>query len=116
MQPWAFPRAEQRRPLQQALEHPRGLWDRILANPPNTEYSIVESTLKATREEQMRPPLPGEQELNFIKRHRWSGLWNGVVIGMGVGWLVLGGFIGIFPLILGIGLEWVQRKRLSREQ
>ena len=51
-------------------------------------------------------------EGNFIKRQRWSGLWNGVVIGMGLGWLLWGSLIGILPLALGIGMEWMQRKRL----
>ena len=53
---------------------------------------------------------------SFMKRQRWSGLWNGVVIGMGLGWLLWGSVIGIFPLALGIGIEYMQRKRLSREQ
>ena len=48
----------------------------------------------------------------FLKRQRWSGLWNGVVIGMGLGWLLWGSFIGMLPLALGIGMEWMQRKRL----
>ena len=48
----------------------------------------------------------------LLKRQRWSGLWNGVVIGMGLGWLLWGSLIGILPLALGIGMEWMQRKRL----
>ena len=56
------------------------------------------------------------QELNCVKRHRWSGLWNGVVIGMGVAWLLLGAPIGLLPMGLGIGLEWSQRKRLDKAQ
>jgi hypothetical protein len=55
-------------------------------------------------------------DISFIKRQRWSGLWNGVVIGMGLGWILWGSLIGIFPLALGIGIEWRQHKRLSREQ
>ena len=54
------------------------------------------------------------QEINYLKRHRWSGLWNGVVIGMGVAWLLLGQPIGLLPVGLGIGLEWTQRKRLDK--
>ena len=56
------------------------------------------------------------QEINYVKRHRWSGLWNGVVIDMGMAWLLLGAPIGLLPLGLGIGLEWRQRKRLDRDQ
>ncbi|MBI2856520.1 MAG: hypothetical protein HYX93_06720 [Chloroflexi bacterium] len=54
------------------------------------------------------------QEINLIKRQRWSGMWNGVVIGMGFGWLLRGEVIGIFPLALGIVMEIMQRKRLDR--
>jgi hypothetical protein len=57
------------------------------------------------------------QEINYVKRHRWSALWNGVVIGMGVFLLILVGHpIGLLPIALGIGLEWTHRKRLDREQ
>jgi hypothetical protein len=31
---------------------------------------------------------------------------------MGLGWLLWGSLIGILPLALGIGMEWMQRKRL----
>ena len=48
-----------------------------------------------------------------MKRQRWSGLWNGVVIGMGLSWLLLQQWIGIFPLVLGIFMEVIQRKRLD---
>ena len=54
----------------------------------------------------------------FIKRHRMSAMWNGVVIGMGFAWLLLllpvGNPIGIIPLALGIFMEVTQRKRLKR--
>lgn len=56
------------------------------------------------------------QENYLLKRHRWSALWNGVVIGMGVGTLMaLGanGVLGILPLGLGIAMEVLQRKRLN---
>ena len=56
------------------------------------------------------------QEINYVKRHRWSGLWNGVVIGMGFGMLLAGGIIGILPLVLGVSLEWTQRRRLDKAQ
>lgn len=54
----------------------------------------------------------------FIKRHRMSAMWNGVVIGMGFAWLLLllpvGNPIGVIPLALGIFMEVTQRKRLKR--
>ena len=58
----------------------------------------------------MEEQRPGSSS---IKRQRWSGLWNGVVIGMGLSWILLGQWIGIFPLVLGIIMEVIQRKRLN---
>jgi hypothetical protein len=56
----------------------------------------------------------------IIKRHRMSSLWNGVIIGIGVGTLMSvgleGGVLAILPLGLGIGVEVMQRKRINREQ
>ena len=51
---------------------------------------------------------------SFMKRQRWAGLWNGVVIGMGLSWILLQQWIGIFPLVLGIFMEVMQRKRLDK--
>ena len=62
----------------------------------------------------MEPPLPGERESYYVKRQRWSGLWNGVVIGMGLAWLLTNDFRGILPLALGIGMEVFQRRRPYR--
>lgn len=56
------------------------------------------------------------QNSSFLKRQRWSGLWNGVVIGMGLSWLLSGGFIGILPLAVGVVMEILQRKRLDSAQ
>ena len=53
---------------------------------------------------------------SFIKRQRWAGLWNGVVIGMGLSWILLQQWIGIFPLALGIFMEVMQRKRLDKRE
>ena len=68
-------------------------------------------------EQQREPEIDGaEREIGNIKRHRWTALWNGVVIGMGA-FMIIGGFIlGIIPLIMGIGLEVMHRKRLDRQQ
>ena len=62
-----------------------------------------------------------EQMLHHIKRHRWTAMWNGVVIGMGAFMTlaaVSGGAppLGIIPLALGIGLEVMHRKRLDKQQ
>ena len=56
------------------------------------------------------------QEIDIIKNHRWSGLWNGVVIGMGVGYLLSGLVLGILPIVMGLGIEFLQRKRLNNIQ
>ena len=57
---------------------------------------------------------------SFIKRHRMSAMWNGVVIGMGFAWVLLllpyGNPIGFVPLGLGIFMEVMKRKRLNRAQ
>jgi hypothetical protein len=54
---------------------------------------------------------------SFITRHRWSALWNGVIIGMGISGFMSGlGLFAIIPFVMGIGLEVMQRKRLTREQ
>ena len=49
-----------------------------------------------------------------IKNHRWSGLWNGVVIGMGVGYLLSGLILGALPIAMGLVIEILQRKKLSK--
>ena len=55
-------------------------------------------------------------EVGHIKRHRWTAMWNGVVIGMGAFMLIGGLVLGIIPLIMGIGLEVLHRKRLDKQQ
>ena len=53
--------------------------------------------------------------LMLISRHRWSALMNGVVIGLGVGYLlVLFHPLGLLPLVLGVGLEMYQRRRMRQ--
>ncbi len=68
--------------------------------------------MEEQRPEEQRPEeqRPG---IGFTKRHRWSGLWNGVVIGMGLSWIIAGQTLGVFPLILGIIMEVMQRRSLS---
>ena len=53
---------------------------------------------------------------NFVKRQRLSGRWNGVIIGMGVSYLLAGLILGVLPLAMGIGLEYFQRKRLDNQR
>ena len=55
-----------------------------------------------------------------IKQHRWSGFWNGVVIGMGLGWIFGGDSsmafaMGCFPVVLGICMEIIQQRHLNEE-
>ena len=62
-----------------------------------------------------------EQRLHAIKRHRWTAMWNGVVIGMGA-FMTLAAFtggvlpLGVIPLILGVGLEVLHRRRLDKQR
>ncbi len=50
-----------------------------------------------------------------IARHRWTAVWNGIIIGMGIVYLLLGNFLGMVLLAVGIGMEYWQRRR-AREQ
>ena len=53
----------------------------------------------------------------FVTSQRWSALWNGVIIGMGITGVLGGlGLFSIIPLAMGIGLEVMQRKRLTRQK
>lgn len=54
-------------------------------------------------------------ELGLIKSQRWGGLWNGVVIGMGVGWLLFMQIMGVIPIVLGIIIERRQLRVLDRD-
>ena len=67
--------------------------------------------------EEQQQELDGpEQVVGNIKRHRWTAMWNGVVIGMGA-FMIIGGFLlGIVPLVMGIGLEVMHRRRLEKQQ
>jgi hypothetical protein len=51
---------------------------------------------------------------DFVRRHRLSSLANGVLIGMGLTFVMLGGLIGIVSIAVGIMLEFWQRKRIPR--
>jgi len=54
-------------------------------------------------------------EVNLVKSQRWGGLWNGVVIGMGLGWLLFMQIIGVIPLVLGLLIERRQLRILDRD-
>ena len=58
------------------------------------------------------------EDSSFITKQRWSALWNGVIIGMGFFTLLSPPLnpLGLLPLGLGIVLERMQRKRLTRDQ
>ncbi|MBM2827075.1 MAG: hypothetical protein HW403_1139 [Dehalococcoidia bacterium] len=47
----------------------------------------------------------------LIRRHRWSAIMNGFLIGFGVSQFLFGIPFGIFPLGVGIGMEIWQRKK-----
>ncbi|MBI2935965.1 MAG: hypothetical protein HYY31_04050 [Chloroflexi bacterium] len=46
---------------------------------------------------------------------RWSALWNGIIIGLGVGNLPIYLPFGVVFILVGVGLEYWQRKRLRKE-
>ena len=89
-----------------------GLW------PGDGSLKHIEGADSMSMEEQEhQQEVEGpEREASRIKRHRWTAMWNGVVIGMGA-FMIIGGFVlGIIPLIMGIGLEVMHRRRLERQQ
>ncbi|MBI4233207.1 MAG: hypothetical protein HY686_02065 [Chloroflexi bacterium] len=48
-------------------------------------------------------------------RQRWSAMWNGIVIGLGIGMLPTRALpVGLIIVALGVGLEWWQRRRMRR--
>ena len=51
----------------------------------------------------------------FVRRHRLSGLANGVLIGMGVFFILFGALVGVISIAAGIGLEFWQRSRIPKE-
>ena len=55
-----------------------------------------------------------EPSASVDKRQRMSGLLNGVVIGIGIGSILESPVIAVLLICLGIGTEFVQRRRLNR--
>jgi hypothetical protein len=58
-----------------------------------------------------------------IKNHRSSAFWNGVVIGMGLGWILVPKIegnsstiiiMGSFPIILGVLMEIIGHRRIDK--
>ena len=47
---------------------------------------------------------------------RWSAMWNGIIIGLGVGYIAFNPLFGVIFIALGGGLEYWQRKRMQREE
>ncbi|MBI4298191.1 MAG: hypothetical protein HY666_00310 [Chloroflexi bacterium] len=54
-------------------------------------------------------------EPGVVKRHRWSALLNGIVIGFGLMSIMSGVIFGALPMVVGIAIEVWQRKRLSAQ-
>ncbi len=51
-----------------------------------------------------------------LRRHRLSALANGILIGIGIAFVLFGGFIGIVSIGAGVGLEFWQRTRIPRQR
>ena len=62
--------------------------------------------------EEQKPELV----LALARRQRWSGMWNGIVIGMGIGWVILGNALGFLPIGMGIALEIIQRRVMAGDR
>ena len=65
----------------------------------------------------MQEPSPSQEPVD-LGRHRWRAMWNGIVIGIGLGYIIptppaVG--IGIVFIGVGVGVEYWQRKRLKRQ-
>ncbi len=44
-------------------------------------------------------------------------MWNGLIIGMGIIYIVIGNFLGVVLLAVGIGMEvWHRRRAKSQER
>jgi len=50
----------------------------------------------------------------FVRQHRLSALANGVLIGMGLFFILFGVLIGVVSMAAGIGLEVWQRRRIPK--
>ncbi len=51
---------------------------------------------------------------DFVRRHRLSGLANGILIGMGITFLLAHNPFGIVSIVIGVLLEYWQRKRIPK--
>ncbi len=52
---------------------------------------------------------------SLVKRHRFSAIANGALIGMGIFFVLFSAYIGIVGVVSGVGLEIWQRNRVSKE-
>lgn len=55
-------------------------------------------------------------DLSYVYAQRRSALLNGVIIGAGINGLIMVGPYAIFPLAVGIFLEWRARSGLEKEK
>jgi len=72
------------------------------------------ATIRTTKEGDVND-APEVPIFDLIKRHRTRALLNGVVIGLGIGFLQFGDIViaGIFVAI-GLSMEYWHRKRAAR--
>ena len=52
---------------------------------------------------------------NLVKRHRLAALANGVLVGIGIAFVLFGGFIGLVSIAAGVGLEFWHRSRIPKD-
>ncbi len=50
-----------------------------------------------------------------LRRHRLSALANGILIGMGVFFVLIGGLVGLVSIAAGVGIEFWQRSRIPKQ-
>ena len=52
---------------------------------------------------------------HILRRHRLSALANGVLIGVGIAFVLFGGLIGLVSVVAGVGLEFWHRSRIPKD-
>ena len=52
---------------------------------------------------------------HILRRHRLAALANGVLIGVGIAFVLFGGLIGLVSVAAGVGLEFWHRSRILKD-